>query len=237
MTAEYEASGGLVVSGGDTDAGRIVTDDEVIDFVPNITEISTTTALVIRAAEEAAEDYCRCSFLHAAYTDDPVRVRASEIRTLGRPLHRVVNCIIRNVPITRFDALKTVSAYDATTGRPSVTALVPRDAYHVEPRSGIVTLRSTFVSSEISASLFTSWPQGRDALLATYLGGYTRDKLPAQLKLAVLQIIARISLLQEKQAWHLDSVSTDFGTTTYKRVDLTDEEKRDLNRFRRGAYG
>lgn len=225
------------------DTGKIVSDQLVSSFVSKITlPIKTSEALIIQACEEVVQAFCKRIFAITQYVDKEYSIRVGEDVYSGMIVRRRRTLHLGQYPVTTFLSLKTVTARSESTGEVSESYTIPRNAFYVNRDTGMITLIGSLLNvsypSQVMYSDFlapfatSSFLEGTANILATFTAGYTEATMPKALQLAVLQIIARQYVLMEREGWLLESVTTDFGSTVYKRVTLTPEEELMLTPFK-----
>lgn len=218
--------------------GRIVTDSEVMEFC-QVSEIGTAERLVIDGVEAAIEEYTGRSFGLQTFEEEidvPPAIEYDEILVKGQSEIRV-----SNFPIVSWLKLEYVTEWDRMTGEPKVRREIPRNFYHVDVRSGVVTLRHPLTSVDAlqAAVAGETFPTGVGRLIATYTAGYDSTvgpcgEVPAALKLATLMVISRWLRVTDRIAWDVEKVDNDAGgSTQYLRVFLSPEEKGLLKPYRR----
>jgi hypothetical protein len=215
-----------------SDAGKIVTNQEVVDFVTNITAILDPQALLIQAVEATVEEYCQRTFALTEYEDEQIAIRNGQYGFDDYVTKRRLEFLVKNYPVTEWTSLKMITGLDSEGALQSTE--LSRGSYFVDTKVGRVTL--IYGIPVTNAYALRSWPTGAPSLLAHYTAGFDSDEMPPNLKLGVLMIMARISGLADVKGWSLTTFGSQFTTpTTLKRVMLTDEEKMALSPFRRMA--
>lgn len=221
--------------------GSIVTNDEVTNFISGIDQITdgSTEETIVIAAEAMAEDYCQRSFAAHGHTDEEYDI-PNELQIHGVIIRPYNELSLRDYPVdlSKTFEIKFVTARDETTGLPSNTTLIKRNAYVVDTDVGLVRVLAnrldvlTFPQFPRANSIF-SFPEGFGEILITYTSGFSAAAMPKNLKLAVLIMIARLHRLQQKGQWDVKLVTTEFGVTNLIRAMLTPEEMILLKQFKR----
>jgi len=210
--------------------GTIITDDEVLALIPGVSSIGVGEALLIKAAEEAVQKHCGRVFASTTYTDEEVDIEPGELGYAGSISVQRKNFFLAQAPVTTFTSIKQVLARSVTTGAPSETYVIPRNAYYVNMRLGIVTLvePSYYVYSEntlLNLGAMTSWPTGKAILLCSYIAGYSVANMPSNLKAAVLMALARMLKLFSEHLLHITNSSGQLGNVTVVAEAFTSRER------------
>ena len=216
------------------DIGTIVSDAEVISFVQDWStegnfsraEELLITGVEARVRRETGQDYSS-----AVVTDEEHTIKPPITRD-GIIIRETTQFRVNNFPITIWTSLKKVTARDSTTGLPSTTETLQRNSYHVDMNSGIVTLISPDLLDEFDAWPSQGFPSGTKILLASYTAG----NVPDDLKLLVLQIIARLHLQQKNKLWGRTNQSIDGMQNSYPDIAFTESEKRALRQFKKWHF-
>lgn len=225
------------------DAGAIVTNQEVLGFVPTMKQVGVAETLIIQAVEGLANAELGnisggLSVGTKDYEDEEITIAEGELRwdqILVLPRRQF---ILKHRPVTEFTTLKIVSERSPTDGTPLNTFTVAPNAYHVDRPTGIVSLIQYLDQSAVPRTLlmppgiYTSFPKGVAVMLATYTAGIVIDGEPpdtnpavvAMMKLFILQVIARLYKLQHGEQFLDKGINTDFGTLDLLRVKFTQEE-------------
>lgn len=210
-----------------------MTDAEVIGFVNTIDTIAENSKeeLLVNAVEDTVENYCQRKFESQIITDEEHSI-GREAAWHGLVIKPANQFRLKQFPITTFTELKFVTERDETTGAPSQTTVITRNRYHVDLETGVVTLleRPLDHLHTLGGNSFRSFPHGTAVLLATYTAGFVTT--PNDLKVAILQIIARISRMRSDDSFTETQVFSEFGSTMWNRVTLTKEEMLFLDSFR-----
>jgi len=194
---------------------------------------------MVLAAEGLVEDYCQRSFATKAHADEEYDI-PSELKIHNIIVRPYNELSLRDYPIDLGQTfeIKFVTERDETTGLPSNTTLIKRNAYVVDTDVGLVRVLAnrldvlTFPQFPRSNSIF-SFPEGFSEVLVTYTSGFSAVNMPRNLKLAVLIAVARLHRLQQKGQWDIKLSTTEFGVTNLIRDMLTAEELILLKQFKR----
>lgn len=224
------------------DAGNIVTDKQVLNFVEGMEAVTEDSKeeILIKAAEATVERYCGKDFSKTSHVDEPYDVNREQV--IDKIVVKASNIIRLDdypVDLTEDFTLKYVTSRDATTGDPVNPTTIVRNAYDVEAESGIVTLYKDIVSQQVVFPSFPlsnsviSFPNGVSRILATYTSGVVVTSIPYDLKMGVLMLIARLWKMTKVGEWTVKNVASQFGVTTQFRVELTPEEMFFLRKFKK----
>lgn len=222
-------------------AGKLVKNEEVSAFVGTIDEFAVREAIIVKAAERIIDNALDRVLFETTYTDEEydISLEASWGGIVQRPSNII---LLKQFPVTTFTSLKVVTDRDKTTGLPSSTTTLNKNEYNVDTDAGIITLyETTFAQSDrlfpsfINPNSLQSFPAGVARLLATYVAGYTEKTVPDDLKLLVLQMVARIHRLAKDNHFNVSAIQSDFGVTTLLRTMFTPEELVILKSHKRPA--
>jgi len=112
----------------------------------------------------------------------------------------------------------------------------------VKTINGEITLfQTTFSSSErlwpslLNANSLASFPGGTARMIATYTAGYTEATVPFDIKLLILQVVARLHRMIKDNHLNVSTVESNFGVTALLRTMFSPEERVILNSYKRPA--
>lgn len=223
------------------DSSKYVTNKEVQDFIPALKDSPVTSGspqdLIIKAVDAVIDQYLAKTFRIVLVSQtiefEDIHVETGEICWDGIVTMPRRDIFLRYRPVTEFTSLRMVLSRNPTDGKPLDTSIIARETYYVDMDTGIVSLLAPIINS-VYPYVMTSWPQGVAILQASYKAGVdivtSSDTALNALKLAELQIIARIFAFQNRQSHHVSSVSADgAGQTNFLRVTLSNEDKLFLN--------
>ena len=199
------------------DAGKIVTNAEVLAAIPTIQEVTLDVARIIRAAEGRVQKRIG-QIKVATYTDE------------RHDLSRFIQLIGR--PVTVFTSLKYVAsvAEDGTLS----TATVGRNKYYVNESIGGIIVLEPYLETVAGTQYY---PLSEDKfyragrLLATYTAGYAN--FPEEIVDVIIIEIHRMFTIAQKSAWHISSSESDFGITNYLRKRWLPEQETVLTKYSR----
>ena len=215
------------------DVGTIVSNDDVESFVPDFgTEpFPRAEELLILGVEAEVRRECGRDFASTSYSDEEYSISAPIIRD-GLVIRHSTEFRLTQYPVTTFTSLKKVTARSTSTGLPSETETIARESYHVELSTGIVRILQPDKLDPFNIWPATGFPQGTAILLATYTAG----NVPDDLKLLVLQIIARLHLQQKNKLWGRTSQAIDGLQNEYPDIAFTESELRKLSKFKKWLF-
>lgn len=216
------------------DVGAIVTDAEVSGFIPSWSQdgnFSTAEELLVRGVEAEVQRECQRTFVATTYTDEEYSIAAPIIRD-GIVIRRTTEFRVQQFPILEWTSLKKVTNRDTVTGLASASETLERHSYHVDRPTGIIRIVKPDNLDPFNILPGTGFPSGTMILLATYRAG----DVPDDLKLLVLQIIARLHLQQKNNLWGRTSQSVDGLQNTYPDIAFTASESRKLAKFRKWIF-
>ena len=222
-------------------AGQLVTNQEVIDFCKTIQTIESGKSVwnLIQAAEFLCFSQLRSTGVEIQQTthnDEEITIDPGDLRYEELVVRRRNSFRLRFRPVVTFSSLRIVEGYNSV-GVPNLFVTIPRSSYHVNSRTGIVTLLEPIVSNFYATF---SFPAGTAVMLATYDAGYdlTDEDILVQpqfpmLKQAVLQVISRFHKLLISDSWHEQAQNSEFGIIDFIRAGLAPEDLAMLNGFQR----
>ena len=216
------------------DIGTIVSDAEVISFVQDWSvegNFTLAEEVLIRGVEAKVRRETGQDYVSSTHADEEHTIKAPITRD-GVIIREGTEFRVNNFPVTSWTSLKKVTARDATTGDPSTTETIQRNSYHVELTSGIVRMISPDLLDEFDAWPSNGFPSGTMILLATYTAG----NVPDDLKLLVLQILARLHLQQKNKLWGRTSQSVDGLQNNYPDIAFTQSELRAIKQFKKWHF-
>jgi hypothetical protein len=220
---------------------RIVTNQEVIKFIPSISTIEDKNgdSIVIKTVEV----WLFTSLKNRGVCIPETDFEAEEIDifqenlSYGNILTRGITSFkLKNRPVAQFNSLKIVNSRSALDGTIEDTTTIPRNYYRVSTRGIVSMLRPVSEFVGISSQVF---PTGPGSMVADYTAGFDLlddDVLATDsfqsLKLLLLMMIDRVHQLQRQELWYQQGVSAVAGSiTTFIRVDMTAEERDLFNKF------
>lgn len=224
------------------EAGNLVKNEEVEDFVSTIDSMGLKEVLIVQAAEKIMDNALDRILFEATYTDEAydIGVEASWAGVVQRPVNRFR---LLQYPVTTFTELKGVTDRDPTSGDVTGSTTFNKNEYYVKLLDGTVTLfQTTFSSSDriwpsfLNANSLLSFPAGTARLLATYKAGYTEKTVPMDIKLLILQIVSRYHRLVKDNHFNVNAVESTFGITSLLRTMFTPEERVILNSYKRPVF-
>lgn len=215
------------------DVGTIVTNDAIESFVPDFGTEPFTTAeeTLILGVEAEVKRECQRDFVSTSYSDEEYTVPSPILRD-GLVIRHSTEFRLKQYPVTTFTSLKKVTARSESTGLASTTDTIQRDTFHVELSTGIVRILKPDMFDPFAIWPGTGFPQGTAILLATYAAG----NVPDDLKLLVLQIIARLHLQQKNKLWGRTSQAIDGLQNEYPDIAFTASELRKLQKFKKWLF-
>lgn len=242
-------------------AGRFISNDQVLSFVKTLSdkdeiEPGGSEEIIIQGAEEALETELGRDLTRQVYTDEQHILR-SGTRWDGFIVNPVEYIRLKNYPMDLAEpiSVRLIHSRDEDGKILEFTEL-EKNRYIVKENAGIIRLySSSFQVFDASLSYLSRYAGHRSIgpyeLLCTYTAGYytladpapddvtpTREQLfPAQLKLFLLQYIARMHRMTVEGYWSLQQIKGELGSDMILRVPLTPEERRLINKFKRPALG
>jgi len=225
------------------DSSKYVTNKEVQDFIPSLKDSPVTPGspqdLIIKAVDAVIDNYLSTNFRIVLTPQtvewEDIHVETGQLSWDGIITQPRRELFLKYRPLTEFTSLRMVLTRNPADGKPLETSTVPRESYYVEMPTGIISLLAPLIN-QVYPFAMTSWPMGVAVLQASYKAGLSiaqaAEGITSSLKLAELQIIARIFAFQNRQSHHISSVSADgAGQTAFLRVTLSEEDKLFLGTF------
>ena len=216
------------------EVGVLVTDEEVSDFVHGWSAVGSfknSEQILIQGVEAEVERECGRTFTSTTYTDEEYSIPEVIVRD-SLVIRQATEFRLKQYPVTTFTALKKVTERSTVTGLATATETLAREGYHVELPTGIVRIIKPDKLDPFNIWPGTGFPQGTMILLATYTAG----SIPKDLKLLVLQIIARLFIQQKNMLWGRTSQGIDGLNNTYPDIAFTESEMRKLHRFKKWHF-
>jgi hypothetical protein len=210
------------------DAGKYVTDAEVISFLNSkATSLSTTEALLVKSIENAVDKFLNCTLIKAATVNERHYIELNNPNAVNFGIFPQ-NCLqfyVNRIPVVSVEALRQTQGLG--------TSAILSSNYTVEKDKGLI--RINFMSSPLYPIYPYSNPINFYEFYIDYTAGFESGSIPADLKLPILMAISRYLNMQKFGTFHVDSLQGEFGSTQYLRVFLSEEERAFLEPFKGGG--
>ena len=222
------------------DVGSIATNDEVYSFCkasgwPSNGSFEPVHDILIKGVESEVAHVTGRTFPTGVKTDEEHSIPPAILRD-GFAIGQTFEFQVKHYPITAWSSLKKVTGRDASSGAVSSSDTIQRNSYHVDLETGVVRMIDPSTLSLWDTYPGAGFPAGTKILLATYTAGYAPADIPDDLKLLVLQIIARLFIQQKNGLWGQTSQAIEGFQNNYPDVEFTKSEMGKLERFSKPVF-